>query len=351
MKYIGLTVLLVLCTLLVSCGKKDMPVPIGAIHPRSINDLKYVVTPQGVELSWTIPTRNVDGSPILALKGFELYRAVLQPDNTCNGCPISFDDFIFLPMETVSKSGQKMFYEDRTLESGRRYAFELRTVKAFLNKSEPSNRVIFTWHPPASPPAQPVATSKVEGLELTWAPPTTWVDGSTLIAPVFYRVYAKKDEDEEWKLLKDRLSSPVFLYSKAPSNKVILYRVTAVSEHNGTLIESAPSPEVQAEFVSPVPPVAPTGLVAVVKPSAQNKNIVELLWQEVSDATIAGYFVYRRTVGINELKRLNQQPIAISGFEDDNQLSSGTYEYQVTAVNKAGKESQPSAPATVRIYE
>lgn len=351
MKRIAFVILVIFFAGLTACGKKDMPVPIGAIHPRSINDLKYVITPNGVELSWTIPTRNVDGSPILALKGFELYKAVLSPDNACNGCPISFESPVFLPMETVTKSGQKMFYEDRTLESGRRYAFEIRTVKAFLNRSEPSNRVIFTWHPPASPPSQPVATSKAEGLELTWAPPSTWVDGSTLSAPVFYRVYAKKDEDEEWKLLKDRLSAAVFVYTKVPAGQTVLYRVTAVSEHDGTLIESAPSSEVRAEFESPVEPDIPKGLVAVPKASASGKKIIELLWQDVSDSRVSGYFVYRRTLTTNEFKRLNDQPIVVARFEDEAQLAPGTYEYQVTAVSRAGKESRPSLTATVRIYE
>lgn len=351
MKYIGLAVLLVLCTLLSSCGKKDMPVPIGAIHPRSINDLKYAITPQGAELSWTIPTRNVDGSPILALKGFELYKAVLPKDNTCNGCPVAFDVPVFLPMETVTQSGQKMFYEDRTLESGRRYAFEIRTVKAFLNRSEPSNRVVFTWHVPPSAPSQLMAVSKPEGLELTWIPPATWADGSGLNAPVFYRVYAKKDVNEEWKLLKDRLLVLAFLYTKAPSGQAMFYRVTAVSEHDGTLIESQPSSEISAEFISPVPPPVPTGLVAVSKSVASGKNIVELLWQEMSNTDLAGYFVYRKDLASGKIQRLNHEPVSVSSFNDEASLAPGSYEYHVTAVSRAGRESQPSSSATVRIYE
>lgn len=351
MRHIGLAVLLVFCVFLASCGKKDMPVPIGAIHPRSINDLQYIITPQGVELSWTIPTRNVDGSPILALKGFELYKAALKFDNTCNGCPIVFDAPIFLPMETVSKSGQKMFYEDRTLQPNHRYAFEIRTVKAFLNKSEPSNRVIFTWHSPPSAPSQPVAVSKADGLELTWMPPVTWTDGSTLNAPIFYRVYAKKDEHEEWKLLKDRLLTSTFVYTKAPLGQIMHYRVVAVSEHDGTLIESAPSSEVKAQFISPVPPAAPTGLVAVVKTSDSGKGFVELLWQDVSDLDVVGYFVYRRELATDKFQRLNNQPISHVRFEDHDKLTAGTYEYRVTAVSGAGKEGQQSSSAIVRIYE
>lgn len=355
MRHIGLAILLVLCAFLASCGKKDMPVPIGSIHPRSINDLSYVITPHGAELSWTIPTRNVDGSPILALKGFELYKAVLQADNTCNGCPIIFDAPIFLPMETVSKSGQKMFYEDRTLQPNQRYAFEIRTVKAFLNKSEPSNRVIFTWHSPPSAPLQPTAVSRSEGIELTWTPPATWADGSSLNATVFYRVYAKKDENEEWKLIKDRLAASRFVYAEVPVGQVMLYRITAVFEHDGTLIESAPSSEVKTEFISPVSPNAPTGLVAVFKTSDAGKGFVELVWQDVSEpntsaSNVVGYFVYRRAADTKEFKRLTQHPVAIVRFEDHEKLLVGIYEYQVTAVSRAGQEGPPSS-VMVRIYE
>ncbi len=351
MRHIGLAVLLVLCVFLASCGKKDMPVPIGAIHPRSINDLQYVITPQGVELSWTIPTRNVDGSPILALKGFELYKAVLQGDKTCNGCPIAFDAPIFLPMETVSKSGQKMFYEDRTLQPNHRYAFEIRTVKAFLNKSEPSNRVIFIWHSPPSAPSQPVAVSKADGLELTWTPPVTWADGSALNAPVFYRIYAQKGENEEWKPIKDRLFASTFVYAKAPLGQVMFYRVTAVFDYDGILIESAPSSRVKVEFISPVPPNAPTGLVAVTKTSDSGKGFVELLWQDVSESDVAGYFVYRRALATDKFQRLNDHPISAVRFEDVAPLAAGTYEYRVTAVSRAGKEGPQSSSAIVRIYE
>jgi hypothetical protein len=351
MRYTGLAVLVALCTLLVACGKKDMPVPIGSIHPKSINDLKYVITPQGAELSWTIPTRNVDGSPILALKGFELYKATLASDNTCNGCPIAFDAPIFLPMETVTKSGQRMFYEDRTLQPDRRYAFEIRTVKAFLNKSEPSNRVVFTWHVPASPPFGLTAVSRPQGLELSWTPPATWANGEPMNRPVFYRVYGKKADDADWRLLKDRLSTPTFLYAKAPLSEAMSYRVTAVSDHDGTLIESQPSSEVTAEFISPVPPSAPTGLVAVAKTLSTGKTGVELQWQESSHAQLAGYFVYRKALATAEIKRLNQEPVSVSTFEDETHLSPGIYEYHVTAVNRAGKESEPSSAATVRIYE
>lgn len=351
MTRISLVVLLALCLGLVACGKKDMPVPMGAIHPKSINDLQYIITPNGVELNWTIPTRNVDGSPILALKGFELYKAVISEDS-CKGCPIAFESPVFLPMETVSKSGQKMFYEDRTLKKGQRYAFEIRTVKAFMNRSEPSNRVIFTWHPPASPPSQPIAVSMVDGLGLSWSPPLTWTDGTALNLPVFYRVYVQKEDEDGWKLIKDRLSSPSFIHLEAKTlNKPLRYRITAVSDHNGTLIESAPSPEVTAEFISPVQPNAPTGLVAILRAPDTGKSRVELFWQDVSDSNVVGYVVYRRASGTNEFKRLNEHPLSIVHFDDETVLPPGVYEYRVTAVSRAGKESEPSSSATIRIYE
>ncbi|MDV3103294.1 CARDB domain-containing protein [Thermococcus waiotapuensis] len=64
-----------------------------------------------------------------------------------------------------------------------------------------------------------------------------------------------------------------------------------------------------------------------------NGSYVELSWLPSGDSDIAGYYVYRDGV------RLNDEPVEVTRFRD---LYSGSLNYSVTAVDFAGFESEPA---------
>jgi acid phosphatase type 7 len=95
---------------------------------------------------------------------------------------------------------------------------------------------------------------------------------------------------------------------------------------------SAPPPDA-------TPPAAPTGLSAT-----PGDRTVALDWSDNSEADLSGYRVYRR----NPDGTWPASPVATpsaSHWSDGGRTNGTTYTYRVTAVDTAGNESPPSAPA------
>jgi hypothetical protein len=88
-------------------------------------------------------------------------------------------------------------------------------------------------------------------------------------------------------------------------------------------------------------PLAPTGLTLL-----QSNRLVELTWAPNSEASLAGYRIYRRPTGSAWTLRTSSL-LAVTSFMETLAVKHGGYEYQVTAVNTAGEESPPSLPASV----
>ncbi|MGB9712812.1 MAG: hypothetical protein ACP5J5_07410 [Dissulfurimicrobium sp.] len=351
-----LAFLAALCGLIMlsGCGRKGAPVPPGTIRPVAIKDLSYTITPEGAELSWTVPIRNLDGSPIERIKGFEIYKAEASVNETCDGCPPRFGPPIEIPFEAHPEEARKMYYDDRTLHQGMRYIYEVRTVKGWLNISDPSNRISFAWHVPASPPSQISAQPSADGIYLSWVPPGTWADGSPIDKKISYKIYKAEAVEGQWKAIGPPVDSTGFFDTSVKKGVTYKYSISSVLIYHGTEIEGRRSREITAQPIDLTPPKPPEGLVAVYRKAlagSGGEGGVELLWQENSEPDLAGYIVYRRNKN-GLIDKLNHSPIPIPKFIDFTRLSPGIYEYWVTAVDRAHppNESRPSKPASVEIY-
>ena len=101
------------------------------------------------------------------------------------------------------------------------------------------------------------------------------------------------------------------------------------------------------------PPVAPTGLVAAgFTAQAGTPFAVDLVWQPVDDAKLAGYNVYRQKIDeqgfpVGERARLNEAVVPLPGFHDTTANDGTRYRYSVTAVDPQGNESE----ATTSVLE
>lgn len=349
-------VFFILCCLLIlaGCGRKGMPVAPGTIRPTAIKDLSYRITPNGVELAWTVPIRNRDGSPIERIKGFDIFKAETSVDETCEGCPAQFGQPIEVPFEARPEEARKMYYEDRTLSEGKRYIYEIRTVKGWLNISDPSNRISLAWHMPPSAPSRLTAQQAADGIYLSWLPPAAWADGSPMDKNLSYRIYRTNAGEDNWKEIHGLIGSTGFFDLSTKKGGRYSYRVAAVLVYHGTEIEGMQSQEATAQPRNLTLPKAPEGLVAVyhheASESGKKGGGVELLWQENSEPDLAGYLVYRRDKD-GLVSRLNHAPVTISRFTDQTRLSPGVYEYWVTAVDRTEppNESLPSKAASVEI--
>lgn len=142
--------LLLLGLLLVAgCGKKTDPLPPTEARPAAIKDLAYRQTEQGVELSWSVPTRSETGGSLnYRIKKFELYRAEWAPEEYRAGEVPAFG-----PPRVIANLASdrgRMLFVDQELRSGRRYVYQVRSRAGWLLRSAPSNQVSFVWL--AAPP-------------------------------------------------------------------------------------------------------------------------------------------------------------------------------------------------------
>jgi pectin methylesterase-like acyl-CoA thioesterase len=100
----------------------------------------------------------------------------------------------------------------------------------------------------------------------------------------------------------------------------------------------------------PPPPAdttAPTGPIDLAATPGDSK--VDLSWKANPETDLAGYNVYRSTgstVALTAANRLNGSPLTASAFTDRTAANGTAYTYVVTAVDRAGNESEASAPTT-----
>jgi len=330
----------------VGCGRKASPVPPGTIRPKAIQDLRYRITPKGVELSWSVPVRNRDGSPLARIQGFEIRKAEVPTRNDCDSCPPPFGRPIVVPFDAKPEEARRMIYEDRTVRAGFRYIYDVRTVKGWFNVSDPSNRVSLVWHVPPGPPTELKADVEPEGVALSWNAPTSWADGTPLSGDLAYRISRARTDAGDWRPLGRLVEGTRYFDPVLQKGVRYRYRVSAVFRSHDTEIEGLPSPETTAVPGEAPPPMAPGGLVAVATPAG-----VELLWRETPGTDIVGYYIYRQRGG-GLIDRLNHAPVPVPRFVDRTLLPSGRYTYWVTAVGTGvlgERESRQSAAAEVEI--
>jgi fibronectin type 3 domain-containing protein len=92
-------------------------------------------------------------------------------------------------------------------------------------------------------------------------------------------------------------------------------------------------------------PVAPTQDEAPILPpenvTAASSDVSKLIisWDPNSHPQLAGYNVYRMAIETQETTKLTVDPITSTSYEDMSARRGVEYEYRVTAITKAGKES------------
>jgi hypothetical protein len=101
-------------------------------------------------------------------------------------------------------------------------------------------------------------------------------------------------------------------------------------------MRSALSAPVEITLHEVYPPAPPVDLTAA--SFAQGAGMaVDLIWQPVDDAGLAGYNVYRERADGSGKVQLNQKPVALPAFHDVPGV--GRFRYSVTSVDAKGNES------------
>jgi hypothetical protein len=178
---------------------------------------------------------------------------------------------------------------------------------------------------PLPKPTDLTATPLANGIRLTWRG-----------AGGHFRVLRRAEGAEGFAELAVT-TAPEYLDASAEFGKKYTYQTLAFTD-------AAPHREAQSDlsdektllYEDKFPPAAPAGLRAVASPAS-----IELSWDSNTEPDVAGYRVYRSTAGaaFEKIADVNEIP----AYSDHAVERGKTYRYAVTAMDKAGNESERSA--------
>lgn len=317
---------------LVSCGKKANPVVPTPVIPKGVEDLSYQVKGKSLILSWTIPTQNTDGSPLTDLKGFTLQKGEWETKDFCATCPDRFQETLQIDLKGLEVVGLKIsadrveLTEDK-LKPGHTYSYRVAAVTKREAVSEPSKILRVAWDLPLLPPSALEVKSHMQGLEISWAPPRSLADGSALEGLAGYFLYRKMEKGAWMKVTDKPIDKPLYIDSGLQEKVHYTYRVKALRQIQGNLLESEESEAKEIVFTRVGPPMAVQELMAISNPKG-----IQIRWEGGETMAPSGYHVYKRMEDEKAPKRITSEPIKDTIFEDEKVISGKTYFYSVSVV-------------------
>jgi fibronectin type 3 domain-containing protein len=298
----------------------------------------------------------------------EVLRGGLKPDGMVD--PKSFRVVDTIPGSLLASYQQKnkVIFGDAIApdliraDPGKSVVYEVRARVSDKKTSASSNDVRLNLYPVPERIASINVAVTENGVQLKWAARTRTSGGEPLAKIFEYRVYrgelhpaftenaAKEMRDAKWKVplvLIGKTQEPEYLDSGAENGKTYGYVVKSVVSAGGNLLESGDSAVAVVTPKDTFPPAVPQGLVAAVLPGENGAATVDLSWAIGTEPDLAGYRVYRSEQEGVRGQLLTSGLLATPAYRDTGVLSGKRYWYTVTAVDRAGNESAPSAQQVV----
>jgi fibronectin type 3 domain-containing protein len=331
-----------------SCGKKGDPGLPMPIVPDAPSRFQAVARSEGIFILWRAPDQNVNDTPLIDLAGFRILRANEPIDKLCPKCPknvTQLADIAYKGDRGKVPDNQQYYYQDTALEFGMAYFYKMMAYNEREKEGKPTKHLVVFWDQPPAVPAGFKVVRKDKALMFSWQPVTTLEGGSPLEGFYGYNIYrtARQGIYDEAPIN----SEPVLetRYEDVPEkiDETYFYTVRAARMVRETMVESAPSSELQVAYMDITPPGVPTGLTAIPRAAG-----VELKWIGIFQQEITGYNIYRRDAG-GGFVRLNGRPVTDTSWLDTSAKSGGSYVYCVTSVDASARanESPMSEPASV----
>ncbi|MBJ7357901.1 malectin domain-containing carbohydrate-binding protein [Nocardioides sp.] len=171
------------------------------------------------------------------------------------------------------------------------------------------------------------ATGSTAGIALTWAAsPASDLAG--------YQIYRSATPTGTFTKVNTALVTGTSFTDASAPEGASSYQVTAVDRAGN---ESARSATVTSTRPDSTPPGAVTGLAATGSSSG-----VALTWAASGAGDLGGYHVYRSASPTGTFTRVSTAPVTATDFVDTT-APAGVSHYRVTAVDRSGNESAPSA--------
>jgi hypothetical protein len=341
--------------LFAGCGMPGAPQPPSLNLPVPVSDLSAVRAGGQVALTFKLPRRTTDRVELKA----PITARVCRSETSSGPCN-AIATLQFAPASDGS-------YTDTlpdALASGspRPLNYFIELVNRRGRSAGPSNRAaVLAGQAPAAVDSFSAQVRK-DGVLLHWSPEThDSITGAIRLVRTLLTPSAKKPaqgplsapaEPAIRNLLVASAASGRALDSDIHFGESYEYRAQRVARVtvNGNALELAGplSAPIRVDAADIFPPSVPQGLAAVAT-AGENGNppAIDLNWQPVTDAGLAGYIVYRRDTSTGESaawQRISPaQPVIGSGFHDTDVAAGRTYTYVVSAIGQNGRESERSA--------
>jgi fibronectin type 3 domain-containing protein/predicted small lipoprotein YifL len=332
--------LLLALTTAVGCGRKTPPQVPDSPRPEMIHGIKAVTRDSVAFLSWPMPARNVEGRDITSadIQLFRIYRADIGRDRKKGRYKLYAEINMADPWPAEIRNNV-VFWSDRNLKYGQVYGYQVRAVSVRGGVSPVSAEVRAEPLLSLAEPQGLTAEAYDSSVLLSWDTVTTRMDGSRFEGFVGYNLYrgTEKKHPDELPLNTEPLRTHSFKDTTVSNDTTYYYMVRSVDRPAQPWRESPDSGEVSATPRDMTPPSRPTGLTVV-----PGVGRAFLTWNENKERDLDGYYVYRSGRYGNNYRKLTEKAITLTTFSDETAKQGNVYYYMVTAVDKAGNESEGS---------
>ena len=327
-----------------ACGKKGPPLPPFSLIPDEATDMRAEGKEGGIMVSWRMPDKNEDGSPLADLAGFKLFRRV--SGEGCKTCPADFPVYIDIDIEAPGGArieGRKVYFRDQEIEPAKTYHYKVAPYNRRGQLGNSTETVSAFWQEPPPPPTGLHGTVSDGAAMLKWEP----YPGKEEENFAGYNLYRGTLSDTyPLKPAGTLLEGETFDDKGLENNRPYYYVVRNVLTSGETLIEGPSSREIMLIPIDLTPPPPPGDLSAV--PTGKG---VRLFWKGAVASDLLGYHVYRKVEGEVALEKITASPTDKSYYLDEMAKAGETYLYSVTSVDNSPQknESEPSEEMTVRV--
>ena len=354
------------------CGAPGEPTPPTPPIPAAITDLSAHQAGDGVQLVFTMPAKSVTGEKLLGQPAVEVVRGSVKPDGSPDAKSLRVVSTIpgSLVVNYASEGHVKIIDPiapaDVRASPGGAFVYLIRTRASRRRASSDSNAVAVHMFSVPERIASLQAKVTESAIELSWIAPARTSGGDALNTISSFRVYrgelspsaeaASKDLSQaKWRIPLSLLASvEQASYSDAlfDFGKTYAYVVRTVVPLDATSLESSDS---EPAIVTPrdtFPPGAPRNLAAAVLPGATpDALLIDLSWSINLETDLAGYRVYRSEQQGTRGELVNPELLPVPAYRDTSVLPGRHYWYSVTAVDRAGNESEASPAVTVEVVK